>query len=252
MSLVINELSLKGFKDIYAFDSAVTALGKVLKELNDKFDIRIQDIYGKTLDKQLFVTNEKNFAQMIKEMKDNEYRRILLSLLTSLKKYDSCEKFLFIDEEKAEGAAYAYCENGVMISLKSRDDFCMENVDCTDVNGEIFPIRNTAEVAHIYSHADFVTVREYRPNDKHREKEYIRSSGESVSVMDLDNGTAQKVLNKAVMVNDRLYGLFNGSVYEFRKTIRHIYHGYKLKDDALDKHLKKRIVESAANQGINR
>ncbi|WP_026491187.1 hypothetical protein [Butyrivibrio sp. XPD2002] len=243
MSLVINELSLVGFADKYAFFIAIDMLDSIINELNNKFGIRIQDIFGKDINPLMLVTEELNYSQLLKEIPDRECRSRMFSLLVNTREYCDAKNALFVEGVEAKGASYAYFDNGVMVSLSSRELFNRELVDCYDSDNNICSVRNIAENAHIYEHANYIIVRVYQPNEKHREKEYIRSFGEEVSEMDLDDETAQQVLNKAIVLNDRLYGVYNGEIYEFRKTLNYIYHGYKLKDEILDKHLKKRILE---------
>lgn len=70
-------------------------------------------------------------------------------------------------------------------------------------------------------------------------KEYIRSGGIKASAMDLSDEQAQNVLDHAVEINNHLYGMYEGKLYEFKKTERNIYHGYR--NTVLGKDLEKMI-----------
>ena len=65
------------------------------------------------------------------------------------------------------------------------------------------------------------------PGPKHGMKEYYRAGSEKVAVMDLDDKTAQSVLNGAECLDGKYFGVYDGKVYEFKRTIGHVLHGFR-------------------------
>lgn len=226
MGIVINELSLQSFSDIHAAQKAICDLISVFVTLDSKYDIRISDIYGGPVYSSYQIVKGVPFIQFINNVLTKDQRMVILSAMQKTKKF-SCEGIMLrYKGREAVGATYAFENDGVTLSLLSEADFGEEVIEYTK-EGKNVIVRNAFCEKDIIKHAEYITVRIFEPNPKHGGKEYIRSNGELVSAMDLDNDLAQRVLNKAVCVNGEVFGVHDGEIYEFRRTLNHIFHGFK-------------------------
>ena len=248
MSLVLNELSmLSTFADKYKAKEAYDLLIGNLKILFYKYDISPKNIMvlGLCTDYEV-VTGMSIKSFLNNSMKDKEDMRIILMLLNNSSNNASEKVDLTIANEKAYGASFARDNDGVMLSLNSKELFGNCWVKCKD-NGTVVDIRNICQEEHMMIHADNIVIRRYEPNPKHRTNDYIREGGTIVSPMRLPSNEAQKVLNKAKIIDGCLYGVRGKEIYEFRKTIGFIFHGFEI-TDTIQEPLKKKVLKAFLNE----
>lgn len=240
MRVIINDISFE-----YKFSSkeaAVSAFHKLLdicKELMKQRVRRVQEIYADKIDVHIEAAENYKIIQLVQEFKDREDRSRLLGILLNSPTYHEVDKVVYIDGKISKAGAAAY-EGGILISLASSIIFETEKIKGVHESTEI-EIDNLSQMEHIKSHSDKLGIRYFEPNKKHGSKEYIRSGGVTVSEMDLPDDVAQAVLDHAIEINGHLYGYYNEKFYEFKRTEKNIYHGYRNK--GLSKALKIRIRE---------
>ena len=143
----------------------------------------------------------------------------------------------------SQQCAYAYKNNGSLLSLQTKEDFLEGFIKCFYIeNGEKssdackVEIRNLAVLEHIELHKHELPIRKYEPNPKHKMNYGWGSE------MDLRDEIAQVVLNQAVAVDSdsrHLIAKYNGEYYSFRCHYDVCYHGYK--DNSMPEHLKNKL-----------
>lgn len=129
---------------------------------------------------------------------------------------------VYINKKEFKAGAFAY-DNGILISLCSDLLFENDKIEAEYEEGKI-EIDNLSRKNHIQTHSEKLGIRYYEHNKKHGKKSYLRSGGVVASE-----------------INGHLYGYYNCSFYEFKKTEKNIYHGYK--NIELPKELKNKIMK---------
>lgn len=247
MSLAVNELSFKQkFSSIYDAQRAYEDLILLLKNLHDKYDVSIRDICVLSIGSEFDVTEDVKFRQFLnKYIRDRDHRILLLSLFTSVLQEYHFDEVLFFNGELSEGASYVYSTKGVLISLQSLEIFKASLIDFCSGESEdkVISLRNIASKEQIDTHADYIVIRIYEPNPKHKSEGYFRSGSEYVSPMKLSKEEGQRVLNRAKEIKGKIYGVHDSSIYEFRRTLGCVYHGYDV-TSSLDKVTKSNIYRS--------
>ena len=186
-----------------------------------------------------------SYKKFINCISDKDRQNLVLSLLGNTKTYILPENriLLYILGQASNGASFAFQNDEVMLSLCSYEIYNHDYVQCsTECEDKEISIKNVSLKEHVFANADYIPIRIYERNPKHAKDEYIRSRGEEVSAMDLPDDIAQRVLNKAHVINNKLYGIYNDNFYEFKRTHKHIYHGYRISKDHMEKHLQLKIL----------
>ncbi len=240
MRVIINDISFEyKFASKEAAINAFHNLLNICKELMMQRVRRVQEIYADKIDVYIEVAEDYKIIQLVQEFRDKEDRRRLLGLLMNSPTYHESDQKVYIDEKlsKAGGAAY---EDGILVSLISNVIFENEKVSgkCEDTDIEI---DNLSYVKHVKIHSEKLGIRYYEFNKKHGLKAYVRSGGMIASEMDLKEDVAQTVLDHSIEIDGHLYGYYNENFYEFRKTEKNTYHGYRNRN--LPKELKIAIKE---------
>lgn len=245
MGLVLNELSFnEKIGNVDDAQKAISSFLYIVKILNEKYGISVSKIYSTRIDASTELVKGISYYRFMKEyMPSEEERQMLLLLLTKTMRLEETDSIDVSGGCSGIGLAYANNNDGVSLSLKSIPLFSSEYIHCY-IKGKKLEVRNIAEEHHIVLHAENIIVRLYAPNEKHGKKEYYRDGGIYVSPMDLDDDTAQKVLNKAFIYDGKLYGTSGSSIYEFRQTIGCIYHGFNV-TSAIDEKTKEKILLEA-------
>lgn len=241
MKAVINDVSFQ-----YRFptkQSAVEAVHQwldICKEISKKRVRRVQEIYGSRIDTSIEIAPDYKMIQLVQEFKDREERSRLLGVLLNSRAYAAePDKEFSIDGHRSEAGAFAGAD-GILISLNSDSVFENETIHALCCQKPV-EIDNLSKTEHIRIHSDKLGIRYYEHNKKHGKNAYIRAGGMTASEMDLTQETAQMVLDHAVEAGGHLYGYYEENYYEFRKTEKNTYHGYKNKN--LTKEIKKKILE---------
>lgn len=183
------------------------------------------------------MTDNHNLSTVIKSIKDIETKRRLIELLVNCNTIHVANvSEVMIGDYSSE--ICSLFKDSFVVSLCS-DELFANNVLDAIYNEKDIQIRNMSHRTHVDDYRNLLGIRKYERNPKHSTKEYIRGGGENVSSMPLDDDTAQKVLNKAVEINGKLYGMFEGEFFEFPLTRDNIFHGFHRRD--LDIHIKQEI-----------
>lgn len=173
--------------------------------------------------------------KIVQNFRTHDQRSFLLTLLANSPHPPHEGNPFCIGTNKSYACAIAH--RGVVISLNSCTQFQDGTISGT-LNGEPCDICNISQILHINQHSKVLGRRIYENNPKHRAKVY-RQSGHLVSIMDLGDEQAQKVLDAAVEIDGHFYGKRENYYYEFRNHRDNFYHGYR--NDQLDILVKNKI-----------
>lgn len=126
-----------------------------------------------------------------------------------------------------------------MVSLESEEGLKESELEGT-IRGEKVVIRNISREEHLYCHRLQLGIRIYEASEeKHKkDKENHYGKGKVASPMDLAGKEAQKLLDRAIWIKNRLYARKGKKNYAFQNTRDCVYHGYiakDLSDDILSK-----------------
>lgn len=184
------------------------------------------------------------FIVTLKSISDREIRGRLLQLLvnSNIVTLDNVPAVKIGDFE----SKLCFCfKDSFIVSFNSHDIFEKENVAAL-YGEEILTIRNISKMEHTNIYRAELGIRKYENNPKHVNKTYVRAGGESVSAMPLSDEVAQKVLNRAVEINGKLYGMWEEDYYEFPCTGDNVFHGFQNKN--LDVHMQRKIRREVEQQ----
>lgn len=165
--------------------------------------------------------------QIVQRIASREDRRYLMSLLTNrdtIPEQENAEPFCF------DGKVSVICacaKENIVISLISSPLFSQPVLTrcCGDIT---LSLRNLSKDAHIRQYESHLGIRHYRANAVKHKTGRVNpyGKGKQASPMDLDSETAQQLLNRAIVANNRLYAKKNGKIYAFMKESPCVYHGY--------------------------
>lgn len=111
--------------------------------------------------------------------------------------------------------------DGVAISLKNADDMSVTPV-AVDFCGEPATAKR---VSNISEESDFAPFRRtFRPTAKH-------CAGGLGTLMDLDDATAQTVLDTGIVFGRRIYAFYNEKAYVFLSDNAGGFHGYPIEEE---------------------
>lgn len=113
--------------------------------------------------------------------------------------------------------------------------------DFITVNSKI--LKNISTTEQFEKNKFYLPIRIYQSNPKHDIRTSGSLKGNTVSVMDLDNRSAQLVLNGAVQEGKKLYGIYGGKYYEFQCHKDNCWHGY-CPNDGIPENIQRQLRES--------
>lgn len=129
------------------------------------------------------------------------------------KRTDTIQQIDFIKELSSHRAVVT---NGYLDTLKD------ENVEVNEKK-----LKNISNLVQLEANKKYLSIRIYEHNPKHSIPKQGHLSGKgTVSVMDLDVGSAQRLLNRSKLIGDKCYGIENGRIYEFQCHLDNCWHGY--------------------------
>ena len=165
--------------------------------------------------------------QIVQKIVPLEDRRYLMSLLKNrdtIPEEENPELFCF---DGKTSALYAYAKEDIVISLLSNQLFSTPALTGHCEKSEV-SIRNLSKEEHLQHYESNLGIRHYHANSvkhkAHRVNKY--GKGKQANPMDLEDETAQRLLNRAIFVNGRLYAKKNGKIYAFMQESPCVYHGY--------------------------
>ena len=186
----------------------------------------------------LMMTEKHNLAYVMNSISDIDTKRRLIQIFVNSNtvSLDGIPE-LKIGDYKSK-ICY-YFKEYFIVSLKSHIMFEKEFI-IARYGDDQFIIKNISDKQHADLYKSELGIRKYEDNPKHGKYRYVRSRGENVSPMSLAPDIAQVVLNSAIEVDGKIFGMRDGKYYEFRCTRDNIYHGYDRND--LDIHMQQKIL----------
>jgi len=242
MFAAINDLAFQ--YQMSSLEEAVTQLEAFIKICRDVEKGRMTNI------EEIVIAEECNYSkplapnlllqQIIRKIVPIDDRRYLMSLLmnrNTIPVQEDIEPFYF---DGKTSALCAYAQKNIVISLLSNPIFDSPLLIGQCGNATL-SIRNLSREDHIRKYQSALGIRYYHANAvKHKaERVNMYGRGKQASPMDLDDETAQLLLNRAIPANNRLYAKKNGKIYAFMKERPCIYHGYI--DDGAPESVRKKL-----------
>lgn len=225
MVIILNDLPFNYyFNNIYSLKKAVQILCQVFKEFHTmNLDVCLQfkcSLSNILLMSDFPISRLYNSSEIPKDEK-----RMILSLFSKIKiiNINNEEDYFIYDNRKSKLCSYAIKNNFPVISILSNScfEFCL--LKGNNLNNDKKVLINISKKDHITKHAEYLHIRKYEFNPKHK-----IGYGWG-SPMDLDDATAQKVLNEAQIFQDNdkcLVNKYNNNFYVFRRHYGICYHGY--------------------------
>ena len=238
MIVVINDLSFER-----KFSNRNEAIRKVhqwmdiCKEIESQETTAVEEIYSVMLNTSAEIAPDYPLIQMVKEFETRDERRYLIHLLTNLGQPKNMPQDPFCLEEECSYIC-SWAKEAAAISLES-DLLFGESILDGIVKQEKVSIKNISKQEHIQLYEEFLGIRHYEANKKHRRQPYIDAAGRYVDAMDLSDMEAQELLNHAIEIEGNIYGKRNGQYYSFQRHHDNYYHGYQNND--LELHIKNKI-----------
>lgn len=240
MIAAINDLSFhKIFSNKNEAVQKVHQWMDICRKMESQETTAIEGIYSVMLNTSAEIAPNYPFIQLVKEFETRDEKRYLIHLLTNLDQPESMPPEPFFLEDKCSYIC-SWARNTVTISLESGVEFEQEKLDGI-IDGKKVSIKNISKQEHVELHKEFLGIRHYEANGKHRREPYIDAAGRYVDAMDLNDSDAQKLLNRAIEIEGNLYGKKNGQYYCFQRHLKNCYHGYQ--NNELELHIRKRIDE---------
>lgn len=238
MIAVINDLSFKRkFSNKYEAIKKVHQWMDICKEIESQETTAVKKLYSVMLDTGEKIAPDYLLTDLVKEFETRDERRYLMHLLVNLNQPKSMPQEPFCLEGEYSRIC-SWAKEGIAVSLESDSLFGESKLDGT-IKQENVSIKNISKQEHIRLYEEFLGIRHYEANKKHRKKPYTDAAGRYVDAMDLSDREAQELLNHAVEIDGNLYGKRNGQYYSFRRHHDNYYHGYQNNDLGL--HIKNKI-----------
>ena len=238
MIVVINDLSFKKF-----FSNKNEAIRKVhqwidiCKKIESKEATSVEKIYSVMLNTPAKIAPDYPLIELVKEFETRDERRYLIHLLTNLSQPENMPQDPFCLKGECSYIC-SWAKNGGIISLES-DLLFGESILNGKVKQEKVSIKNISKQEHIRLYEEFLGIRHYEENKKHRKQPYRDAAGRYVAAMDLSDSEAQELLNRAIEIEGNIYGKRKGKYYCFQKHHDNYYHGYQ--NNNLELHIRNKI-----------
>jgi len=231
---VVNELSCQQqAATVWEARDCVTKLLNLAKDVRPFLVNSIPAVHSKIFLASL-VDNIPLTELMSSEAFDHNTKSAFLILLTSGPKVDSIYKLdkrcstngNDVTDTGVHGAAEAMLvpeAEGMILSFVGTTDYNshVENVEVVyEVSGQ------TCNLVNLACPDDTNRCRRiYELNPKHRRDHYDEND---VAGMDIDDETAQRVLDEGMPFGNRIFGIHNEVYYEFKSTRLNIFHGFRI------------------------
>lgn len=227
MEFVINDLSLQDkSKNTYEVLDNLRTMVDLLKELKKrgllKKLITDKQIRGLELAPSYFIEQALNDARLTKDE-----RLFLKTFFINMEVIGQNRDIIF---ESVYGSSFllgqSYVRNAFIVSLETRTAFSsLFLVGRLKAFSKVIDVRlmNLSRKEHVAEHEKNLGLRVYENNPKHKVNYGWGSP------MDLDDETAQQVLDTAIPVpnnENHLINWYNGRYYSFRRHHHNCFHGY--------------------------
>lgn len=238
MIVVINDLSFKKFfSDKYEAIEKVRQWMNICKKMELQETTAVEKIYSIILDSDAKIAPDYPFIQLVRDFETRDEKRYLIHLLTNLSQPENMPQDpFFLNGECSNICSWA--KDTAVISLESDLSFGVPTLD-GKIKQDKVSIKNISKQEHIILYEEFLGIRHFEENKKHRKKPYIDATGRHVAAMDLSALEAQELLNRAIEIDGNIYGKKNGKYYSFKKHRSNYYHGYQ--DNDLGLHIRNKI-----------
>ena len=240
MDIAINDISfMYKMSSLEEAKSALLKLENVTTYLKSDSVTKVRYIMNDDykVNAATLMTDSHSLSAIIQSIQDIETKRRLIDLLVNCNTVHATDiPVVTIEGNKSE--LCSLFKDSFVVSLCSNKLFVKNVLDAIYEDAKI-QIRNISDRTHVDYYRSELGIRVYEKNPKHSTKEYTRSGGENVSIMPLEDDIAQKVLNRAIEIDGKLYGMLEGEFYEFPRTRDNIFHGFQRMD--LDVHIKQEI-----------
>lgn len=209
----------------------------VCKKLESAEVSAIDELCGDKIDMAKVIAPDYCLAQLVRDIRNRDEMRYLVHLLKHLRNPVTQETEPFEFSGKISYVC-GCAKDGVAVSLETNASYANKVLRGKQGNIDI-ELKNIASETHILQNEEFLGIRHFEANPKHRREAYWDAAGRHVEAMDLDESEAQDLLNRAVIIDDNLYGKKYGQYYCFQKHHANCYHGYRNND--LPLHIKNQI-----------
>lgn len=116
------------------------------------------------------------------------------------------------------------------------------SADIVNINNN--DLKNISNTEQFKQNKLYLPIRIYESNPKHDISQLGHLKGKGVvSIMDLGDGDAQIVLNKAIPDGQKLYGYHDGKFYEFQCHKDNCWHGY-CPHDGIPENIQRQLTDS--------
>lgn len=229
MIAAINDLSF-----LYQMPSLTVAVEKLLlfsaicKDIEKGYMTNIQKIViMRDYDYSHQLAPGYILPQIIQRFPTQDERRYLMSVLTRRDAISFSEGEEPFSMDGKSSILCAAAKEDVVVSLFSSPLFAAPVLSGT-CGGAETTICNISQTGHIKIHETKLGIRHYSANAvKHKpNRANIYGKGREASPMDLDEETAQELLNHAIVIEGRLYAKRHGRVYAFMEERPNVFHGY--------------------------
>lgn len=166
-------------------------------------------------------------SQIIRYIRPRDKQRKLMSLIRNRDTVcvDQVTSPFCLDGKTSRLCACV--RNDMVISLRSSPIFDPPVLSgaCDDIPQSL---DNLSLDEHIHTHQEKLGIRVYCANsEKHKpDRAHEYGKGKIASPMDLDDESAQKLLNKAIQFGRKLHAKKDGKYYTFMSQSPCVYHGY--------------------------
>ncbi len=238
MKVIVNDLSFQ-YK-FYSREEALKGFMAFIEICHEIESGRLKNVEKLTLGEKPDVTfeiaPECKIIKLLQSVLPREERSYLLSIIMNRAVEEELPKHAFNCDGKASYAC-ALAKDGAVVSLMSSNLFSKSIIE-GKIENEKISLKNIACEKHVFLYRQMLGLRLYRANkEKHKEqRSNPYGKGKVASPMDLDDETAQKLLDRAIEYKGRLYGRYRGKNYSFQKEQDVYYHCYiddTLGDDVL-------------------
>lgn len=233
MIAVFNNASFEEwFKTIYEANEAFKKLLNITKELKKEYITNRIQYKGEKISLSRQIGKNITLYDVLngwdsESPKGKEERRLMITLLSRIETgLDAPKPGREISIKGVSFLVPMDTSDTMLISLSSNEYFRVYELQALQKDNKIINLPNISEMDHIWEHRKLLGIRKYESNPKHKEKPYSYGKGKESSPMISDDKKAQWLLNRAVLIDGRLYTVYNNECFVFMNHIDVYYHGH--------------------------